>query len=221
MGLLARLGARFRRPDPTPAEDPRLALDRAYAEQLALLQQSRRSLADVATARARVERQAQELERQAGALQAQAEHAVTAGDDALALSALERQGGIAQQRTELLRQHGELGVQEDDLSQAVQTLADQIQQLRTRMESLAAQHAAADAQATISGALGDVTAQVTTAEALRAVEDRTLARRAEAAALEDVGTAARLPDGSPEEALAQLEARLAARPTDSPDGDPA
>jgi len=220
MGLLARLGARFRRPPAAPTEDPRVALDRAYAEQLALLQQSRRGLADVATARVRIDRQAQELERQAGALQDQAEQAVAAGHDALALTALERQGSIAEQRSELLRRHRELGAQEDGLRQAVGTLADRIEHLRTQMETLAAQHAAADAQATISGALGDVTAQVTTADALQAVEDSTLARRAEAAALEELagpplGTA---PDVSPQQGVAQLRAQQEARrsqPADS------
>lgn len=213
MSLLARFRARFRRPPAAPPDDPRVTLERAYAEQLTVLQQSRRGLADVATARARLHQQAEDLQRQAAALQEEAEQAVAAGNDALALSALDRQSRISDQRADLLRQHTELAAQEIGLRQAVTTLADQIERLRASTETLAAQYAAADAQAVISGALGSVTEQLTTGLALQAVEDMTLARRAEAAALEDLAAPALPPDTlSAAEALDRIKARQAPAP---------
>ena len=195
MGLLSRIRARFQRPVAPPPEDPRAVLDRAYTEQLGLLQRSRRGLADVATARARLERQAADLHRQADALGEQVAQASAAGQDALVLSASTRRDGLAQQRVDVLRQHTELGAQEEGLHRSVTALAGQVERLRTTRETLATQYAAAEAQATISGALGSTSDQVATDQALRAVEDLTMAKRAEAAALEELASPARLPDG--------------------------
>ena len=197
MGLLSRIRARFQRPVTTPPEDPRAVLDRAYAEQLDLLQRSRRGLADVATARARLERQAADLQRQDDALGEQVAQAVAAGQDALARSASTRRNGLSQQRVDVLRQHAELGAQEEGLHRSVTALAGQVERLRTARETLSAQYAAAEAQATISGALGSTTDQVATGLALRAVEDLTMAKRAEAAALEELAAPALLPDQLP------------------------
>ena len=53
-------------------EDPRDTLDLSYEKQLEQLQKVRRGVADVATARKRIELQAQGLQKQADKLQAQA-----------------------------------------------------------------------------------------------------------------------------------------------------
>ena len=54
------------------AEDPRDTLDLSYEKQLENLQKVRRSVADVATARKRIEMQAAQLQQQADKLQDQA-----------------------------------------------------------------------------------------------------------------------------------------------------
>jgi len=59
------------------AEDPRETLDLSYEKQLESLQKVRRSVADVATARKRIELQAGQLQKQADKLQAQAKAALT------------------------------------------------------------------------------------------------------------------------------------------------
>ena len=234
MSLLARFRARFRRPPAAPPDDPRVTLERAYAEQLTVLQQSRRGLADVATARARLHQQAEDLQRQAAALQEEAEQAVAAGNDDLALAALDRRNRISHQRVDLLRQHTELVAQEVGLRQAVTTLADRIEGLRSSMETLTAQYAAADAQSVISGALGSVPDQLTTGLALQAVEDMTVAKRAEAAALEELAAPPLLPDtlsaASAQQALDRIKAQQplapvaetadTTQPADPPDRSP-
>ena len=57
-------------------EDPRDTLDLSYEKQLEQLQKVRRGVADVATARKRIELQAQGLQKQADKLQGQAKAAV-------------------------------------------------------------------------------------------------------------------------------------------------
>ena len=74
------------------AEDPRDTLDLSYEKQLQQLQKVRRGVADVATARKRLELQAQGLQKQADKLQAQAKAKEKETADELAASemAIER-----------------------------------------------------------------------------------------------------------------------------------
>ena len=58
-------------------EDPRDTLDLSYEKQLEQLQKVRRGVADVATARKRIELQAQGLQKQADKLQGQAKAALS------------------------------------------------------------------------------------------------------------------------------------------------
>jgi len=58
-------------------EDPRESLDLSYEKQLDSLQKVRRSVADVATARKRIELQATQLQKQADKLQDQAKAALS------------------------------------------------------------------------------------------------------------------------------------------------
>ena len=70
------------------AEDPRDTLDLSYEKQLEQLQKVRRGVADVATARKRIELQAQGLQKQADKLQGQAKAALQQGNEDLAREAL-------------------------------------------------------------------------------------------------------------------------------------
>jgi len=60
------------------AEDPRETLDLSYEKQIEQLQQVKRGLADVATAKKRIELQAQQLQQAAAKLQNQARQALRA-----------------------------------------------------------------------------------------------------------------------------------------------
>jgi phage shock protein A len=209
MGLWSRLRARWARPGPdaTALPDPREELDRTYAEQLTLLQHARRSLADVATSRARLQQRAAESRHQAELLRTQAEQAVATDRDDLALELLTRAAALAHQRVDHDRRLDELRAQEDDLAGAVATLAGQVEQLRTARETLSAQYTAATAQATISGALAGLTGRPGDPGAVvRALEDETLRKRAEAAALAEL---AALQGSPPPAAPAALPAAVA------------
>ena len=69
-------------------EDPRETLDLSYEKQLEQLQQVRRGVADVATARKRIELQAQQLQSTATKLQDQARQALAQNREDLAREAL-------------------------------------------------------------------------------------------------------------------------------------
>src|SRR5271170_146924 len=94
-------------------EDPRDTLDLSYEKQLEQLQQVRRGVADVATARKRLELQAQKLQSDASKLQDQAKQAIAQSREDLARQALERRAVIATQLEGLKTQHEQLVTQED------------------------------------------------------------------------------------------------------------
>src|ERR1700685_1471583 len=73
-----------------PPADPRETLDYSYQRQLEALTKVRRSVADVATSRKRVELQMNQLQQQADKLDGQARKALGAGREDLAREALTR-----------------------------------------------------------------------------------------------------------------------------------
>ena len=78
-------------------EDPRDTLDLSYEKQLEQLQQVRKGVADVATARKRIELQAEQLQANANKLQDQARSALAQNREDLAREALTRRAAIATQ----------------------------------------------------------------------------------------------------------------------------
>src|SRR5215211_4051052 len=79
------------------AEDPGETLDYSYERQIQLLQNVKRGIADVATARKRIELQTTQLEQSVVKLETQARQAVTAGREDLARQALERKSAVQNQ----------------------------------------------------------------------------------------------------------------------------
>src|SRR5919199_6165586 len=79
------------------AEDPGETLDYSYQKQIELLQNVKRGIADVVTARKRVEMQQTQLEQSVVKLETQARDALGAGRDDLARQALERKAAVQQQ----------------------------------------------------------------------------------------------------------------------------
>ena len=72
------------------AEDPSVTLDYSYEKQLEMLQNVKRGVADVVTAKKRLELQTQKLEQELPKLDQQARAALSAGREDLARAALER-----------------------------------------------------------------------------------------------------------------------------------
>src|SRR6266508_5168407 len=79
------------------AENPNETLDYSYEKQLQSLQNVKRGVADVVTAKKRLELQTQQLEQNVVKLETQARQAVAAGREDLARQALERKSAAQQQ----------------------------------------------------------------------------------------------------------------------------
>src|SRR5438128_195170 len=95
------------------AEDPGETLDYSYEQQLQLLQNVKRGVADVVTAKKRLQMQNEQLEQSVVKLETQARQAVAAGREDLARQALERElaqlSSQSQVDDELAKMKAELG----------------------------------------------------------------------------------------------------------------
>src|SRR5579885_734167 len=96
-------------------EDPTQTLDYSYEQMLEQLQNVKRGVADVVTAKKRIELQQQKLEQNVVKLETQARQAVAANREDLARQALERKAAAQQQLQSLDTQVQQLADQQDKL----------------------------------------------------------------------------------------------------------
>ena len=118
MGLLSRAGEIIRAKFSAllnRAENPNETLDYSYEKQLQSLQNVKRGVADVVTAKKRLELQTKQLEQNVVTLDTQARQALGAGREDLARQALERKSGIQQQLQDLDTQVKQLQDQQEKL----------------------------------------------------------------------------------------------------------
>src|SRR6184192_748855 len=97
------------------AENPTETLDYSYEQQLVLLQNVKRGVADVVTAKKRLEMQTQKLEQSVVTLEQQARQALAANREDLARQALERKSAVQQQLQQLDTQVHQLEDQQQKL----------------------------------------------------------------------------------------------------------
>lgn len=161
-------------------------LDASAREQGALLQQLRRSLADLATHRRRVELQLGRLRQQADALDAEARTAVAAGDDEAARSALTRKVTIDKAIDDLAGRHATLQADEQKMQATAERLATNVEDFRVRKDTLTARQSAASARAELHRASRDLGGAGSAARDLEAVERHTREMEATADAYDEL-----------------------------------
>ena len=168
-------------------EDPRESLDLSYEQQLDSLQKVKRSVADVATARKRIELQAGQLQKQADKLQEQAKAALAQGNEDLAREALSRRAALGEQLADLKVQHDQVSEQEDKLVQTSQRLQTQVEQFRTRKETLKASYTAAEAQTKVGEAVSGISTSMGDAGAtMQRAQDKIASMQARAGAIDEL-----------------------------------
>ena len=128
------------------AENPAETLDYSYEKQLELLQNVKRGIADVVTAKKRLELQEAQLQQSVVKLDSQAREAVAAGREDLARQALERKSGLQQQLQTLDEQAKGLEQQQEKLVASEKALSAKVEAFRTQKETIKAQYSAAEAQ---------------------------------------------------------------------------
>jgi phage shock protein A len=181
------------------AEDPRDTLDLSYEKQIEQLTKVRRGVADVATARKRIELQAQGLQKQADKLQGQAKAALSQGNEDLAREALSRRAALGEQLAELKTQHDQITEQEQKLVQTQQELQVRVERFRTQKETLKASYTAAQAQTQVGEAISGIgNTMGSSAAAMQRAQDKIASMQARAGALDELIASGALTDlGTP------------------------
>jgi phage shock protein A len=142
------------------AEDPAETLDYSYQKQLESLQNVKKGIADVVTAKKRLQMQSEKLEQSVVKLDTQARQALAAGQEDLARTALERKQLAQGELQGLDQQVHELEGQQEKLTDSEQKLRAKIEAFRTKKEVIKAQYSAAEAQVRISEAATGVGEQM-------------------------------------------------------------
>jgi phage shock protein A len=169
------------------AEDPREMLDYSYERQMELLVEVRRGIADVTTARKRIELQAQQLQRSGDKLEGQAKQALGADREDLARQALARRVTIARELTDLQAQHEQLKGQEERMIESARQLEAKLQAFRSRKETMKANYSAAEARARVNEAAAGISTEMSDLGlAVHRAEDKIAQMEARAGALEEL-----------------------------------
>jgi phage shock protein A len=159
------------------------------------LQNVKRGVADVVTAKKRLELQTQSIEQNVVKLETQARQAVGAGREDLARQALERKAAAQQQLQGLDQQVQQLADQQEKLVQAQQQLEGRIESFRSQKEVIKAQYSAAQAQVKIGeAATGIGRGMEDTGMAIQRARDKTEELQARASAIEELTAAGALED---------------------------
>jgi phage shock protein A len=195
------------------AENPNETLDYSYEKQLESLQNVKRGVADVVTAKKRLQLQTQQLEQNVVKLDTQARQALAAGREDLARQALERKSGIQQQLQDLDTQVTQLQGQQEKLVENEKQLSARIEQFRSQKEVIKAQYSAAEAQVRIGEAATGIGREMeNTGLAIDRAKDKTEQMQARAAAIDELVAAGDLQElGSDKTQLDRELAQLASQ----------
>src|SRR5213592_1818593 len=177
------------------AENPAETLDYSYEKQLELLQNVKRGIADVVTAKKRLELQETQLQQSVVKLETQAREALAAGREDLARQALERKSGLQQQLQSLDQQAQQLEQQQEKLVASEKALSAKVEAFRTQKETIKAQYSAAEAQVRIGEAATGIGEQMAdTGLAIQRAKDKTEQMQARASAIDELTTSGALED---------------------------
>jgi phage shock protein A len=199
------------------AEDPGETLDYSYQKQVEQLQNVKKGIADVVTAKKRLQMQESSLQQSVVKLDTQARQAVSAGQEDLARTALERKNVAQTELQGLDTQVAELEDQQQRLTDSEQKLRAKIESFRTKKEVIKAQYSAAEAQVRISEAATGVGEQMADVGlAMQRAVDKTENMKARADAVSELEAAGTFDDvsqlGSGEDDIDRQLKQLSSQP---------
>jgi phage shock protein A len=167
------------------AEDPREVLEYGYQQQQRELVEVKRSLVEVATARAQLEQQARRLRDRIPIWAGEAEQALALGREDLARQSLQRKHAALAELETLELQAGEIGEEEARLAAAQQKLALRIEEFRSRKGIVSARYSSAQARIRAGDALTGISGELAELNlALGRAEEKTERLQARAGALD-------------------------------------
>jgi phage shock protein A len=197
-GLMSRLSLIFKAKASKAldrAENPNETLDYSYEQQLQQLQNVKRGIADVTTAKKRLEIQYTSMQQQVDKLDGQARDALKANREDLAREALTRKAAVQAQLEGIMTQGQQLEAQQQKLIEGERTLQAKVEAFRTQKEVIKAQYSAAEAQVRIGEAatgIGESMADV--GMAVQRAKDKTEQMQARANAIDELTSAGSLDD---------------------------
>ena len=177
------------------AEDPSETLEYSYQKQIEQLQNVKKGLADVVTAKKRLQLQEEKLQQQVVKQDTQARQALAAGREDLARTALERKNVTQTELQSLDEQIHQLEAQQQQMTESEARLKTKIEQFRSKKEVIKAQYSAAEAQVRISEAatgVGEEMADV--GLAMQRALDKTEQMKARANAVQELEAAGTFDD---------------------------
>ena len=206
-------------------EDPREALDYSYTKQIELLNKLRRDIAEVVTAKRRLEMQKAKLWDNIRTLDEQARRSIDAEREDLAKLALERKNANLLQLQGLDKQIAEMLAEQEKLEQTEKRLSTKVEEFKSKKEVIKAQYSAAEAHVRIKENVTGISEEMTDiGMALNKAEEKTEKMKAKSGALDEMINSGVLTDyttskdsiereleqvtlkGSVEEELAKLKA---------------
>jgi len=168
-------------------EDPGETLDYSYEKQLEMLQQVKRGIVEVTTAKKRLELQSAQTKQDMDRMDGQARQALAAGREDLARTVLQRKATGQQQLSDLDTQIQGLDAQEQKLADAESKLSAKVESFRTQKEVIKAQYSAASAQVRIGEAVTGISEEMTdVGMAIDRAKGRTEQMQARAGAIDDL-----------------------------------
>jgi len=168
-------------------EDPREALDYSYVKQLEMLNKLRRSLAEVMTARKRLEMQKSKLWDNIHLLDEQARRSLDANREDLAKLALQRKNANLLQVQSLDKQIADMQQEEQKLEETTKRLALKVDEFKSKKEVIKARYTAAEAQVKIKESVTGISEEMAdVGMSMNRAEEKTENMRAKAQALDDM-----------------------------------
>ena len=168
-------------------EDPREALDYSYTKQIELLNKLRRDIAEVVTAKRRLEMQKAKLWDNIRTLDEQARRSVDAEREDLARLALERKNANLIQLQGLDKQIAEMLSEQEKLEQTERRLSTKVEEFKSKKEVIKAQYSAAEAQVRIKENVTGISEEMTDiGMSLNKAEEKTEKMKAKSGALDEM-----------------------------------
>jgi len=168
-------------------EDPKEALDYSYQNQIETMNKLRRSVAEVVTAKTRLQMQKTKLVENIRTLDEESRRAIEQDREDLAKLALERKNANMLQLQNLDKQIIDMQTQQDKLEQTEKRLSAKVEEFRSKKEVIKAEYTAADAQVRIKENLTGISEEMTdVGMAMNKAEDKTEQMKAKAKALDEM-----------------------------------
>ncbi len=171
------------------AENPEETLDYSYEQQLQQLQNVKRGIADLATAKQRLQMQTASMQEQMTKLDVQANR------EDLAREALARKAALQTQVDGIAQQSQQLDAQEQKLIDGERALQAKVEAFRSQKELIKAQYSAAQAQVKIGEAATGISEHMADVGlAIQRAQDKTEQMQARAAAVDELTASGALED---------------------------